>query len=86
MAAAVAHGLCLGMCQRATTPGRLVAVVIDDEHREVVKKDRWGGRSFHGDVGWKPKAGGEGECTAAARLAFHGNRAAHEGHQPGGDS
>ena len=36
-------------------------------------------------MGLASKLGREGEGAAPARLAVHGDRAAHQGHQPGGD-
>ena len=60
-------------------------VVVHDKHRHVVEQHRRldGGR-LRG-VRLASEARREGEGAAPARLALHVDRAAHQGHQPGGD-
>ena len=60
-------------------------VVVDDQHRQVVERDRRPGRDRLRGVRLPPEPRREGEGAAPARLAVHGDRPAHQGHQPGGD-
>ena len=60
-------------------------VVVHDEHPQVVEQDRRPGGGLLRRVRLAPEPRREGEGAAPARLALHGDRPAHQGHQPGGD-
>ena len=60
-------------------------VVVDDEHMQVVERDRWPGGDQLRGVRLTSERRREGEGAAPARRAVHGKRAAHQSHQPRSD-
>ena len=84
-AVADCHSLHLPAAQPLLEDAAVGAVIIDDQHRQVVKQHR---RSDSNLLRWlrlttEPRR--EGKGATLARLACHGDLPTHQGHQPGGD-